>query len=254
MKEVMRIVLERWLQYWGESAYLWIFCAAALYLFLFKRKKEYVKNVLLYELIILLIFWFPLTAAIIQKCLGQSVYWRILWLLMNVPVCALAIVELIKDKKSKVKALLLTVAIVLIAISGKSILKAGVYEKAHNYQKIPYEAVVVCDLVKNDAGEKKVHLAADDYLASYVRVYDASITMPYGRAGRGYVNKKSKKLYNEICSGEKNYALIAEYAKELECNYIVCSVSDSEGITIMEENGFCVIGSVNQYTIFSYKV
>lgn len=253
MKEVIQITMERWTQYWGDGNYQWLFIAALLYLFLFKRKKEYIKNILLYVIIVLAVFWFPVTAMIIQKCVGKSVYWRVLWLLLNVPVCSLAIVELVKDKKHIGKAILLVVSFVMISVSGKSVLEAGVYETSHNNQKIPYDIATICNLIKEHAGDTQVHLATDDYIASYVRVYDASITMPYGRAARGYLNKTCKKLYNEICSGEGDYELVAAYAKEVDCNYVACCVSDENGCSIMEENGYQMIGTVNQYTVFCYE-
>lgn len=249
----MQINLERWMQYWDGGNYQWLFVAAFLYLIFFKRKKDYVKNILLYVAIVLVIFWFPVTALIVQKCIEEEVYWRVLWMLLNVPVCSLAIVELVKDKKCIGKFCLLVVSFVMIVISGKSVLEANVYETAHNNQKIPYDIATICNIVKEHAGDTEVWLAADDYIATYVRVYDASISMPYGRGQHGSWKKVCKKLYNEICSGEGDYELVATYAKELNCNYVACCVSDENGCAIMEENGYQIIGTVNQYTIFYYK-
>lgn len=253
MKEIIQINLEKWMQYWGDGNYQWLFIAALLYLVIFKRKKEYVKNVLFYVFFVLVLFWFPVTAVIVQKCIEEEVYWRVLWLLLNVPVCSLAIVELVKDKKRICKFLLVVLSLGIIAVSGKSVLEANVYETAHNHQKIPYDIAVICNIVKEHAGDTEVWLAADEYIATYVRVYDASISMPYGRDKHGSWKKICKKLYNEICSGEKDYELIADYAKELNCNYVVCCVTDENGYFIMEENGYQVIDTMNQYTIFCYK-
>lgn len=253
MREIVKIILERWTQYWGEGAYQWLFLAALGYLLLFKRKKEYVKDILLYVAIVLVLFWFPGTAVIIQKCIGQRVYWRVLWLLLNVPVCALAVTEFLKERHTVGKIIGVCAAVVLISFCGKGLLKSGVYEPAHNNQKIPYEAAMICNLIKEDAKGEQIHLATDDNLASYVRVYDPSITMPYGRGGQGASNRKSKRLYKEICAEEKRYIRIAKYAKAIGCNYIVCNVADEAALLIFEEVGFEVIGTLNQYTIFALR-
>ena len=104
MKELINQILNFWSNYWGDSLFLYLLILAAAYLLIFKRKEENVKYVLTYLLIMLFLFFCPLTAAVIQKCIGESVYWRVLWLIPSSPVIALAMTELIRPSEKHADA------------------------------------------------------------------------------------------------------------------------------------------------------
>lgn len=73
---------------------------------------------------------------------------------------------------------------------------AGFYERVHNFQKVPDEAAQICDLINKQKEEGEViYLAADDNIAAYVRVYDPSILMPYGRGGKGRTTQAARSVY-----------------------------------------------------------
>lgn len=253
MKELMTDILAKWNQYWDGGYFLWIFAAALIYLILFHRKKEHIKYVLWYVGVILFLFWCPITAFVIRKCIGADVYWRCVWMLLSVPLTALAITEIISaQKKQLLKVIVTVLTLSIVAVSGKSMMSAGVYETAHNNQKIPYEAVVAVNIVNAHAAGEQVHLATDDYLAAYIRVYDASITMPYGRRGADRLDRNCKKLYNEFLTVEINYKRVAKLAKKTNCNYVVCLVRTPKDIEVMQKYGYEVIGEVGNYRIFTY--
>lgn len=74
----------------------------------------------------------------------------------------------------------------VIGISGKSVWSEDNYVQVHNYQKVPDEVAQVCNLISDQQEEgEEVCVAADDYLAAYIRVYQPSFYMPYSRAGKG---------------------------------------------------------------------
>ena len=137
MKELINQILNLWSNYWGDSLFLYLLILAAAYLLIFKRKEENVKYVLTYLLIMLFLFFCPLTAAVIQKCIGESVYWRVLWLIPSSPVIALAMTELIKDHQKNMQMLLVILCIGIVAVSGKEVYLAGNYTRVHNYQQVP---------------------------------------------------------------------------------------------------------------------
>lgn len=86
--------------------------------------------------------------------------------------------------------LLIFIAAVL-AFCGTGLNKDGFYKKVQNVQKIPDEVVSICNLINEQKEEnEEIYLATDDKIASYVRVYDPSIKMPYGRGGKGASGKK----------------------------------------------------------------
>ena len=80
MKEMINKSLEFWNNYWGGSLFPWLLAASVLYLLIFKHRKKTVRYVLAYVCVTLFLFFFPYTAKIIQKCVGESVYWRVLWI------------------------------------------------------------------------------------------------------------------------------------------------------------------------------
>ncbi len=60
------------------------------------------------------------------------------------------------------------------------------------YRRFLDEVVSICNLINEQKEEnEEIYLATDDKIASYVRVYDPSIKMPYGRGGKGASGKKA---------------------------------------------------------------
>lgn len=252
MREIVKEIGETWIRYWGEGGYQYLFLAAVIYLLIRKRKDGNTRAMLLYVGCMLFVFACPFTAWIIGKCIGTSVYWRVLWLVPAVPVIGIAAVDIIRNKRKPIRLLLMAVFIGMIAVCGKSMISAGNYVIAHNFQQVPDEVAQICTLIRQDAGENKVYLATDDHIASYARVYDPSIYMPYGRGGKSARGKRAARLYKEIMLGG-DYERVAALAKRLKCNYVVGVVHDLSQIVFMEEKGYYEIGTVNDYRIFSKK-
>lgn len=249
MKELINQILNLWSNYWGDSLFSYLLILAAAYLLVFKRKEENVKYVLTYLLIMLFLFFCPLTAAVIQKCIGESVYWRVLWLIPSSPVIALAMTELIKDHQKNMQMLLVVLCIGIVAVSGKEVYLAGNYTRVHNYQQVPDEVAGICELIQADAQGEKFTFASDDDISSYVRVYDPSIYNLIGRNARS-TQGRSRKLYYEINSPEPDYRIIATGGKKQKCNYLALRITADEQKEVLAEAGYQEIGSIGRYTIF----
>lgn len=292
MQNVISDMLSAWKGYWGNGFYPWLLLLTMVYLVLFFRKKEVIRQMLFYVGILLFLFFCPVTAWLIQKCVGGDVYWRVLWLLPTVPLLAYGGTALIygsRDSKSptadepkeavadeqkktadvqwqtvtnereaeasrfSVRILLLVLLLAGIVVSGKSLMDAGFYERVHNFQKVPDEAAQICDLINKQKEEGEViYLAADDNIAAYVRVYDPSILMPYGRGGKGRTTQAARKLYTQLTSGMPVIKKVVKYAKSLECNYLVFPLPSQKKQDYMAMKGYFLIGQVNSYGIFKY--
>lgn len=254
MKETLELVLSTWVSYWGEGFYQYLLLAAVLYLLLWRRKKESTRSILPYLLTVLVIFAFPLTAGIIYRCIGRSVYWRVLWILPTALVIALAGTEFIKERKSKALKFCLVILFAgVIGVSGKSVWQAGNYQEVHNNQKVPDEVAQICDLIRSDAGDKEVRFASDDYVASYARVYEPSFLMPYGRAGRGARMEKSIMLYQEMISPSPNYKKIGRLARARTCNYIAVQITEESQKETLAYCGYQEIGMAGRYGVFRFE-
>lgn len=257
MKEILEWIIHTWEMYWGSGFYQYLLLAAALYLLIFHRKKQSVRQTLAFSFAVLFVFLCPLTARIIRACIGQSVYWRVLWLLPAIPVIAMAAVEFLRGRKSRpVQLLLVLVCCGAIALSGQDMLRAGSYVRTANRQKVPDDIANICNLVLDEAARDEVteiRMAADDYVASYARVYDASILQPYGRWGMGALIRQNSRIYNLMHQPEpRNYRKIAKLCQKTGCNFLVISVPEKRKRKI-RRYGYTEIGTVGSYTIFQLE-
>ena len=255
MREAIAVTLDAWQKYWGNGFYEYLLAVAGLYFLIFGRKKQKAKELLLYVAVVLIIFFCPVTAWIIQKCVGGSVYWRVLWILPMTPLIAYGGTCLIKKagEKKGLSAVFLAGMIAVLALGGVGLNMPGYYEKVHNYQKIPDEFAQICEVINNQKEEDEiVYLASDDKVSSYVRVYDPSIRMPYGRAGRGSINKTAKALHEQLVAEVPVIKKVVKYAKKLECTYLVFPLPNEKKQEYMEKKGYHLISQVNSYGIFKY--
>lgn len=254
MKDSINWIVTNWNLYWGNGSFQYLLLAAVVYLIGWKRKKRSVQQALFYLLAVLLLFLCPLTAAIIQKCIGETVYWRVLWLLPVTPVIALAGAELPEDRHPDfLRSGLAVIFIAATIVCANSLLHSGNYTRTYNYQKVPDEVANICNLVQENADEgTEVCLAADDHIASYVRVYDPSIFMPYGRRTKGSRDSESRSLYYAINSETPDYGKIAELAASLHCSFISVAIPENFDASGMEATGYTLIGTVNQYGVFKH--
>lgn len=250
MKELMKEICGFWENYWGESLVPFLLLAAVLYLLLFRRKKNAAKYALTYTAVSLFVFFCPVTAGIIQKCIGESVYWRVLWLVPSTPVIALAMTELLRQRRKMTRLVGLFLCTVLIIGAGKGIYQAGNYHLVHNYQKVPDEVAGICEMVKSDAGDSTFLLAADNYIGPYVRVYDPSVQMLFNREGRGNFGAGANRLYLEINAPVLSYPNIAAVGRRTFCNYLVVKVPNEEQKSDMEKYGYQEVGTVGRYSLY----
>lgn len=250
MREVLKQAAGFWSNYWGDSLMVWLFFASLVFLLIFRRKKKSTKYLLAYSLIVIGVFFCPVTAKIIQKCIGSLVYWRVLWLLPLTPVIAAAMTEFLKERKGLLQFVLVCAAAGAVAISGKGIYQAGNYELVRNNQKVPVEVAALCEMVKKDAGDTPFLLAADNFISPYVRVYDPSIYMPFNREGRGGKGKKSYRLYQALNAPELDYHHIGAMGREFSCNYLVVRYPNEQQKKELEANQYQEVGTTGFYCLY----
>ncbi len=257
MKAYFKWSLYIWQLFWGSGYHQYLLLIAAVYLLLFHRKKRSTRQVLVYSACVLLIFFCPLSAKVIVFCIGGNVYWRVLWLLPTVPVIALAATEFLRSRHSKLlQTVLLLVCCGVIAVSGKDMISDGNYTRTANAQKVPDDIAQICDLINARADEdglEDYRVIGDEYLASYLRVYDPSVQQGYGRWGRGVVNNSCRHVYHLMKKEEpRRYRRIARFAKKGKCDFLVISVPDDKTQKI-ERFGYVEIGMIGEYRIYQLK-
>lgn len=206
-----------------------------------------------YTATVLFLFFFPISAMIIKKCVGADVYWRVLWILPVIPVIAYGgtcFVQL--ARKKAVQVVFLVVVLAGIMFSGTSVYE-GNYIRTHNHQQVPDEVAHVCNLINAHRGAGEALLVTDNNLSPYIRVYDPSISMIYGRLGRGAQTKEDKEIYKKINVEQAEYSEIAQSVKERGCNYLVICVYNEEQEREIEAEGYVLLDYVNQYGVFGLE-
>lgn len=264
MKDVISNIIFWWQLYWQEGIFQYLLLFAALYLLVFRRRHPGTRQILPYTAAVLFLYICPLSALVIQKCIGASVYWRMLWLLPTVPVIALAgaeylgsILDHIHINRRLLNILLTLVFILTAALCGKTLLASGDYVKVSNLQKVPEEVAQVCNIVLEhaDPEDDVLMVAADEHLASYIRVYDSSIHMPFGRRGKGALTAPQRRLRRLLNAEKLRYKRIARRAQQADCDFVVVKITESYRPRYMKKNGYKMISQVNTYGIFKrYKV
>ena len=250
MKEMITQIVTFWNNYWGGSLFPYLLLLSVIYLLIFKRKNAKTRYILAYLFITLFLFFCPFTAKIIQKCIGDSVYWRVLWLVPSTPVIAYGMTELLRSARGILKPVLVVLCIGLVAVSGQEFYQAGYYGVVHNYQQVPDEVAGICELIRQDAGDSKYFLAADENICPYVRVYDPSVYLMVSHARR-YTRGGAKKLYAQLnAPGELNYKEIARMGQRFWCNYLAVKIPNEEQKAIIEQYDYHEIGVIGRYSVF----
>ena len=101
-----------------------------------------------------------------------------------------------------------------------------------------------------DADGKKFLLVADEYVSSYIRVYDPSVYLPFGRRGSGGAVGARRQLYFEINAPAFNYANIAKYAEWVKCNYLVVKIPNEQQKEELEACHYQEFGVVGEYSVY----
>ncbi len=253
LAEALQQSVASWQLYWGDGRILILAGLAFVYLLLRHRRKKKVGDLLLSVVVLLFLFFLPLTSMIICRAIDGFVYWRYLWTVPVIPLVACGATCLVKECPKKILALLCTALLVgLMAFTGRGFWEE--YQQFHNNQQVPDEIAGVIEIINEDRQGREVIVAANDTCAAYVRVYDSTLLMPYGRAGRGAVSKNAVKLYRLMNqTPQTDYGVLAKKAKKLDVDYLIIQSLTRKGKKILKSAGFKKIGKVNKLVIMKRK-
>lgn len=254
--ETFQMIRRIYEQYSGTGLHMVLFwlCLFALSVGAVKHKNKKNKILIFISLGVFILFACPLTARfIIQYCIEEETYWRLLWLLPVPLVTAYAITEGIwhvKLKKPWMRRILACVCAVAVILTGSFVLSREQFSWPVGAEKLPEPVMEVCKAIdeaalQNQDLEKCV--LAEDTLVSYLRQYDGSMKMPYGRiVMRGL---KKKRLHKVLNNPECNYKLLTNLARKNGCNYLVLYTARFYDSQVPE--GTCMyIAQIGEYTIY----
>ena len=254
---MIRFSFWKWVQFWGEAPILvyLFFGICALLLLLFSMKQKPARLLLGIEAGGIVLFFLPPAIRIFRTVLGKNVYWRVLWIVPLIPAAAYALSLLVTSCRYKVlKVLVGAAAAAFIILTGVNAFSDKNFQTMENLEKVPQEVVSICEQIHAIAPDQEVMLATDDYLASYIRVYDASIKMLYGRSKHEAVSNGAKRIYGYINTWPNtNYTRLRRRLKLEGVDFLVMRKPSEEGRRILAGGGYRRVGRAGKYRIFASR-
>jgi len=239
--------------YSDKNIYMTLFFCGILYLWITEEDKGK-KMIFIYASgCILFLFFFPLsTYVLIHTVFDQETYYRILWFLPVSIVVAYSAIRIIsrQEKKSR-KIVLALLACVILAAGGDYTYDNPTYEKAANLYHIPQQVVDICEAIKPNEENTYGWVCAvvPQEMISYVRQYDSTIHLPYGRE----VLIERWNLWNpmyQTMEADIIYAkTLAKQAREDDCQYIILHQDKVFDEDIQQYN-FQLVDNIDGYNIY----
>lgn len=164
--------------YTGLKFLLGLTALAWIYLLLTEKDKK-IRILLVYApVIIILLFLFPVSRKVfVAAGLDGETYYRILW---TIPMGVIFVYGACRFFASH-RRIGLVISALLVVLCGSLVYKSPYISKAENLYHIPDTVVRICDLIGPERPGERVSAVMPPDLIHFVRQYDASINMPYGR-------------------------------------------------------------------------
>ena len=146
---------------------------------LFREKDKTIRMVFVYApILILAVFLFPVSRKLfVAAGLDGETYYRVIW---TIPFGIVAVYGGCSffARFRKIGIVVLGACVVLL---GSYVYQGTYISKAENLYHIPDTVIQVCDYIGNKDADNMVTALFPDEMIHYVRQYDATIRMPYGR-------------------------------------------------------------------------
>ncbi len=219
---------------------------------LIREKDRRIRLMLVYApLLIILLFLFPVSRkAFVAAGLDGETYYRVLWTIPMGVITAYGACRFFAGHK-RIGLILVSV---LVVLCGSFVYKSDYISKAENLYHIPNTVIRICDRISPEDPGGRVWAVMPPELIHFVRQYDASINMPYGREMLverwGYYNAVYEAMEeSEVVDMEELLtATRADY-----CQYIVMAEGKSTNVE-PESAGLVLIDEIDGYRIYEDPV
>lgn len=246
----MRTVLEAIEQAFGDFRFICIYVAclvAVLVFFRGKRKRFAIPAVLITAAIAN-----PLFYRVWAKMNEAMVYWRTLWMVPLLPVCAAAIAMIVdRSRRTAVKIVAIIVGSGVIMLSGGFVYTEAypprTFAWADNADKLPKDVADVGKALLEISEEP--YIVADGALSPYLRQYSGRIHSPYSRSVfYGAPSKQAVSIYNALASGD--YGSLATSMANYDYEYLVTENRTEGKEEGLAGAGFEPLKQVGDYGIY----
>ncbi|MCD8327433.1 MAG: hypothetical protein LUC90_12400 [Lachnospiraceae bacterium] len=230
----------------GSGALCALYLCAVIFL-LFTEKKKSLRILLVYfPLLWFVILLCPLTYQAAALLLDEEIYYRFFWVLPMTATLAYSGVKLYEMYKGRFRPLFGAAILAVFMLCGDYVYDNWQFSAAENEYHIPQAVVDICDAMHRPG--KEVVAVFPSELMQYVRQYDCTICMPYGRDIL-YLNMSSD-LYTLMEETENPDAVrICKLAAEEGCAYIV--ISENKKVRgSLEQCGYVYTQTIDGYALY----
>lgn len=234
-------------EYAGTGLIVILYLLSLIYLWA-KEKRKYIRILFLYVPVILLLLYFnPLFAEVLYRLAEGEIYYRILWLLPVTVTIAFTAVEIYSQLRDGHRILFGLAAAAGIIVSGSYIYNNPYFQKAENLYHMPESVVHICDAIAVSGREVQAVFPLE--LVQFVRQYDPTICMPYGREVTVERWVGGSELAAEMEKESIDLNRFAPLAKEEGCHYVILP-EDKSMIGSPADYNWEVFGRTDGYVIY----
>ncbi len=216
--------------------------------------------------IVLLVFFNPVVVGIICSYTVTDRYARIFWVFPFAAGIGYAGVRLMENGAFFRKAVVavrtavaggtvVLLAAVLIFSAGGTVFCDRYFTEAANPYKIPEEMPEIADIIRQEHGGAEAYVLATGYVSTYLRQYDGSMRLLFGRGGVGKESKKFWKKMRKYADKDFPYEELYELGVEamgLGVDTIVLNKYQVQN-QALETIGFERVADTENYYIFCRK-
>jgi hypothetical protein len=237
-------------QYSGTGIIMVLFFMALIYIAMSEKDRSN-QTILLYGSIVLIIFiFFPLFYYLYITFVDASTYWRLWWL---VPVgigLAYAGANLIREHSLTGLMLIL----VILFLGGESIYSgelSGEIDLAQNAYQIPQNVIDIVDDIKANEVDEVTFAAFPPEMLIYVRQYDATLRLPYGREMLDERWSVGNGFYDQMSSEMLDFEILAEKCRYNSVRFIVVNAMKPK-LNVPQDYGFELMAQHGMYSIYVF--
>ena len=230
----------------GSGALSALYLCAVIFLLLTEKIKSRRLLFVYFPLILTAVLLCPVTYRIFSRLLDEEIYYRFYWMLPMTSTLAYSGVRLYELYRGRCRPLVGAAILALFILCGDYVYDSWQFSTAENEYHIPQAVVDICDQIHREG--KEVVAVFPSELMQYVRQYDCTICMPYGR-DMLYLNMENE-LYSLMEETEEPDAgEICRLASESGCAYIVVSWNKKIKGSL-QQNGYVYVGTVDAYALY----
>lgn len=272
MNELIMNAKEIASKFWGVDIFQWWFYFAIIIILVFEKRKMEKRIYAIFPLCFIVSLVNPITNEIMRVVAPGWQYYARLYSLLPIPyMIAISSVffmrlasaqeeehrgsptekqKIYRKKQSTEERPLLKLALtasacLLIIYGGTNVYKQDWMKRAENLEKVPNEAIWICNKLHKDGGVK---IAVPGSLVSYIRQIDSEMYMPYGRDSLDLAGEHNY-LDDEISKDHPDPLCVMTEAAKQACDYIIIK-NDQENINRFADNGWTAYDQTEGYLIF----